>query len=189
MKGAFQLAVLRLLITRPVKRHGVLTGIACPAEENSAFSKEAPVALLIVAGIAVDALSARAAVMKSKILPIDELSAVGFEAVYAHFEKIRSLGKPGVSCLGIGEVRDHGAGKPMSLRNGVGAAIGVMNAEPAPDGIFPIQIVLTVRHFFLALLLVDGHLPEQQVQPGLMELVDHALGIRPRLPEAEIRQG
>ena len=77
----------------------------------------------------------------------------------------------------------------MSLRNGVGAAIGVVDAEPAPDGIFPIQIVLTVRHFLRALLFVDGHLPKQQMQPGLMELVDHALGIGPRLPEAEIRQG
>ena len=67
----------------------------------------------------------------------------------------------------------------MPLRNGVGSAVGVVNAETQPHSFFPVPVVLRAGRLFRPLLFVDRHLPEHKVHPGVVQLADHTLRIGP----------
>ena len=178
-QGAGQLAALGLLIAGPVDGRGVLTGVARPAEQRLLRGQVPGVRCRILLGITVLSGSAGAAVRKADIVPVDELAPVSLEAVHAELCEILPLGKPGLLCGRVGKIGDHGAGKPMPLRDGIGTSVRIADTEAPGGGICPVQLVLSIERLILPLLFVDGNLPQQEMNSLLMEPPHHAGGIRP----------
>ena len=167
-QGAGQLAVLGLLISSPMDRRGMLTSVARPAEQRLSRTQMFGVSRRILLGIAVLSGPAGAAIRKAHIFPVDELASIGLEPVYPHLCEIVSLGKPGLLCGRVGEVGDHGAGEPVSLRDGIGTPICVVDAEAPGNGIRPVQLILRIERLIRPLLFVDGDLPQQETDPLFM---------------------
>ena len=178
-QGAGQLAVLGLLIPSPVDGGGVLPCIPCPAKQGLTWSQMPGIRLRILLGIAVLSRPAGAAICKAHVLPVDELPTIRFESVHPKLGEVFSLGKPGFLRVRAGEVRDHGAGKPVPFRDNIGAAVPVLDAETSGNGIRPIQLVLRIDRLIGPLLLIDRDLPQQEMDPPVVQPPDHAGGVRP----------
>ena len=178
-QGAGQLAVLGLLISSPMDRRGMLTSVARPAEQRLSRTQMFGVSRRILLGIAALSGPAGASIRKAHIFPVDELASIGLEPVYPHLCEIVSLGKPGLLCGRVGEVGDHGAGEPVSLRDGIGTPICVVDAEAPGDGIRLVQLILRIERLIRPLLFVDGDLPQQETDPLLVKPLYHTSGIRP----------
>ena len=67
----------------------------------------------------------------------------------------------------------------MSFRNLIGCPIQVMNTQGAFYCILPIQIILMISDFIIALLLIHRDLPKHQMKSCLMQLFNHFLWVRP----------
>ena len=110
---------------------------------------------------------------------MNELPAVGFESVHPHIQQVLPLGKPAFYRLRVGEIRHHGAGKPVAVGNGIGAAVRHRHAQLPSCRVRPVQVVLQIGDLVSSLLFVHRHLPQQQLPPRLVKLLDHSAGVRP----------
>ena len=88
VKLASQFCVLCLLIAAPVHRDSVLPGKSGSAEQNPLRTDKIAVCVGIVPCVAILSGFSVAAIHKAHVRAIDELAAIGFEAVNAHVEKI-----------------------------------------------------------------------------------------------------
>ena len=137
------------------------------------------ICLRVLLRIVVAAFRARTAVIKGNCICANKFAAIGFEPIYAHIKQILSFSEPRSASFRICKIRDHRAGEPMSFRNLIGCPIQVMNTQGAFYCILPIQIILMIPDFIIALLLIHRDLPEHQMKSCLMQLFNHFLWVRP----------
>ena len=150
------------------------------AENYTIASNEITIAFCVIYGVTVDTFLAGGSVMELCIVTVDEFTAVRLEAIYTDIQQILPFCKPALDGVRVGEVGHHGVREPVALRNSVGSAIGHGNTEFTYSGIFPVQIILGVLYFIIALLLVNRNLPEQKLQSGIVDILNHSCGIGPR---------
>ena len=67
----------------------------------------------------------------------------------------------------------------MSVGDGIGCSVCEMDTQAAPHSILAVKRILYVQDLVGLLLFVDGNLPENKMQPGLVQRIRHAFGVRP----------
>ena len=67
----------------------------------------------------------------------------------------------------------------MSVGDGIGCSVCEMDTQAAPHSILAVKRVLYVQNLVGSLLFVDRNLPEDKMQPVLVQRIRHALGVRP----------
>ena len=174
-----QFIICGLLIPTPMARCCMLSHIACTAEKDMIIAQKLGICLRVLLRIAVAAFLARTAVIKGDFICANKFTAIGFESIYAHVKQVLSFPEPCFASFRICKIRDHRAGEPMSFRNLIGCPIQVMNTQGAFYCILPIQIILMISDFIIALLLIHRNLPKHQMKSCLMQLFNHFLWVRP----------
>ena len=111
---------------------------------------------------------------KGDFICANKFAAIGFESIYAHVKQVLSFPEPCFASFRICKIWDHRAGEPMPPES-YRRPIQVMNTQGAFYCILPIQIILMISDFIIALLLIHRDLPEHQMKSCLMQLFNHFL--------------